>query len=113
MARVWKKIDHADKKHEAGSILPLHIPVTWPSSNCDKDQISALDNLKKAQHLRIVETPQEISFYLKLRNRLHFGQAKGIPFTVPSLAEEFDWAANSQHSKLVLEGSYSNLELTF
>eukprot|EP00957_Ditylum_brightwellii_P001304 102434-Ditylum_brightwellii.AAC.1 len=89
------------------------ISVTWPSSDCDEDQISTLDNLKKAQHWRTVKIPQEIAFYLKLCNRLHFGQANGTPFAVSPLEEEFDWAANLHHSKLVLEGSYSNLELTF
>eukprot|EP00957_Ditylum_brightwellii_P083059 6313725-Ditylum_brightwellii.AAC.1 len=68
MAQVWKKNGHADKKHEAWSILSLQIPVTWPSSNCDEDQISALNNPKKAQHWRTVETPREIAFYLKPHN---------------------------------------------
>eukprot|EP00957_Ditylum_brightwellii_P060105 4564518-Ditylum_brightwellii.AAC.1 len=41
-----------------------------------------------------------------------------IPITwpssdIPPLKEEFDWAANSRYSKMVLEGTYSNLELTF
>eukprot|EP00957_Ditylum_brightwellii_P073574 5590469-Ditylum_brightwellii.AAC.1 len=113
MAQVWKKIGHAGEKHEAGSIPSLLIPVTWPPSDCVEDQISALDNLKKAQRWRTIETPREIALYLKLCNRLHFGQVKGTPFTIPPLSEEFDWAENSQHYKLVLEGSYSNLELTF
>eukprot|EP00957_Ditylum_brightwellii_P155074 11804466-Ditylum_brightwellii.AAC.1 len=47
MAKMWNKIGHADKNHESGSILSLQIPVTWPSSNCDEDQISALDNPKR------------------------------------------------------------------
>eukprot|EP00957_Ditylum_brightwellii_P075008 5700477-Ditylum_brightwellii.AAC.1 len=52
MAKVWNKIGHADKKYESELIVLLQIPVTWPSSNCDKDQICALDNPKEAQHLR-------------------------------------------------------------
>eukprot|EP00957_Ditylum_brightwellii_P020034 1512408-Ditylum_brightwellii.AAC.1 len=103
MAKVWNKIGHVDKKYESGSILSLPIPVTWPSSDCDEYQISALDNLKKAKHWRTVKTPQEIAFYLKLHNRLHFGQAKGTSFTAPPLEEEFDWAANSWYSEMVLE----------
>eukprot|EP00957_Ditylum_brightwellii_P139682 10645563-Ditylum_brightwellii.AAC.1 len=103
MAKVWNKIGHTDKKYKSGSILSLQIPVTWPSSNFDEDQIRALDNPKKAQHWRTVKIPQEIAFYLKLQNRLHFGQAKGTPFTVPPSEEEFNWAANSRYSKMVLE----------
>eukprot|EP00957_Ditylum_brightwellii_P069636 5288854-Ditylum_brightwellii.AAC.1 len=95
MAKVWIKIGHSDKKYKSGLILSLQIPVTWPSSNCNENQILSLDNPKEAHHWRTVETPQEIAFYLKLINRLHFGQAKGTPFTIPPLEEEFDWAANS------------------
>eukprot|EP00957_Ditylum_brightwellii_P170216 12957519-Ditylum_brightwellii.AAC.1 len=60
------------------------IPVTWPSSNCDEDQISALDNPKKAQHWRTVKIPQEIAFYLKLCNRLHLAKLKAL-FYCPSI----------------------------
>eukprot|EP00957_Ditylum_brightwellii_P145527 11080407-Ditylum_brightwellii.AAC.1 len=95
MAKVWTKIGHADKKYEFGLITSLQITVTWPSSDCGENQIRSLDNLKEAHHWRTVETQQEIAFYLKLRNRLHFGQVKGTPFTIPHLEEEFDWAANS------------------
>eukprot|EP00957_Ditylum_brightwellii_P124609 9497262-Ditylum_brightwellii.AAC.1 len=35
-----------------------------------------------------------------------------MPFTVPPLEKEFDWTANLCHSKLVLKGSYTKLELT-
>eukprot|EP00957_Ditylum_brightwellii_P015267 1150168-Ditylum_brightwellii.AAC.1 len=95
MAKVWTKIGHAGKKYESESITSLQIPVTWPSSKCNENQIQALDNPKEVHHWRTAETPQEIAFYLKLRSRLHFGQAKGTPFTIPLLEEEFDWAANS------------------
>eukprot|EP00957_Ditylum_brightwellii_P150929 11492558-Ditylum_brightwellii.AAC.1 len=95
MAKVWNKIGHADKKYKSESITSLLIPVTWPSSDCDENQIWSLDNPKEAHQWRTVETPQEIAFYLTLRNRLHFGQAKGRPFIIPPLEEEFDWAANS------------------
>ena len=113
MSKAWTKLGHANKKYESGSIASLQIPVTWPSSNCDQNQIWSLDNPKEVHHWRTVETPQEIAFYLKLRNRLHFGQAKGTPFTIPPLEEEFDWAANSRYSEMVLEGTYSNSELSF
>eukprot|EP00957_Ditylum_brightwellii_P025499 1927423-Ditylum_brightwellii.AAC.1 len=66
MARVWKKIGHTDKKHEAGSISSLQIPIIWPSIECDENLIHNLDNPKKATHWRTVETPKEIAFYLKL-----------------------------------------------
>eukprot|EP00957_Ditylum_brightwellii_P159274 12123623-Ditylum_brightwellii.AAC.1 len=59
----------------------------------------------------MVETPKEITTYLKLWNQIHFVQAHGMPFTTPLLSVEFGLAANSVTSELVLEGDYSNSEL--
>eukprot|EP00957_Ditylum_brightwellii_P128229 9779714-Ditylum_brightwellii.AAC.1 len=61
----------------------------------------------------MVETPKEVATYLKLQNRLYFGQARGMPFTIPPMSVKFDLAANSVTSELVLEGNYSNSELDF
>jgi phosphopantetheine adenylyltransferase len=113
MSKVWNKIGHVDKKYESGSIASLQIPVTRPSSDCNKNQIWSLDYPKEVHHWRTVETPREIAFYLILRNKLHFGQAIGTPFTIPLLEEELDWAANSRYSEMVLDGTYSNSELSF
>eukprot|EP00957_Ditylum_brightwellii_P081846 6226173-Ditylum_brightwellii.AAC.1 len=46
-----------------------------------------------------------------MQNKLHFGQAQGTPFTVPSLSVEVDWEVNSVMSELILEGNYTNEEL--
>eukprot|EP00957_Ditylum_brightwellii_P123010 9379281-Ditylum_brightwellii.AAC.1 len=100
MQQVWKKIGHADKKHNDYSITALQTPITWPSTTCDEKSTEKLDNPKKAKYWWTVHTPKEVAFYLKLRNQLHFGQAKGTPFMVPPLSEEFDWSANSKQSKL-------------
>eukprot|EP00957_Ditylum_brightwellii_P204063 15337451-Ditylum_brightwellii.AAC.1 len=78
-----------------GSITSLQVPVTWPSHDDEVDTVTHLDNPKQSQHWKTVEFATEIATYLKLRNRLHFGQARGTPFTVPPLAMSFDWAANS------------------
>eukprot|EP00957_Ditylum_brightwellii_P169119 12872275-Ditylum_brightwellii.AAC.1 len=51
--------------------------------------------------------------YLKLQNRLYFGQAQRTPFTTPPLSVEIGWAANSVTSELVLDRDYSNSELDF
>eukprot|EP00957_Ditylum_brightwellii_P149069 11350747-Ditylum_brightwellii.AAC.1 len=83
-----------------GSITSLQVPVTWPESDIDIDSVTHLDNPKEAEHWKIVEMPEEIATYLKLWNRLHFGQAHGTPFTVPPLLVSFDWAANSITSEL-------------
>jgi hypothetical protein len=50
--------------------------------------------------------------YLRLRNRLHFGQAQGTPFTVHPLQELVDWESSSKTSDLILKGQFSSDELS-
>eukprot|EP00957_Ditylum_brightwellii_P091364 6956460-Ditylum_brightwellii.AAC.1 len=87
MQQVWKKIGHADKKHIDSLMTTFQIPIPWPSTTSDEHSTIKLDNPKTANSWRTVGTPKEVAFYLKLRNQLHFGQAKGTPFTVPPLSE--------------------------
>ena len=59
-----------------------------------------------------VNCPKEIEFYLQLRNRRHFGQAEGTPFTSPSMKKKFNWSATTDEAELVLNGEYSDDELS-
>eukprot|EP00957_Ditylum_brightwellii_P127479 9721459-Ditylum_brightwellii.AAC.1 len=96
-----------------GSISLLQVPIMWLDADIDVSKVTHLDSPKEADYWKMAETPKEIATYLKLQNRLHFGQAHGTPFTVPNLSVEFDWAANSITINLVLEGEYSNSVLEF
>eukprot|EP00957_Ditylum_brightwellii_P085516 6504541-Ditylum_brightwellii.AAC.1 len=87
MQHLWKKIGYADKKNIDYSITNLQNPITWLSTTSDEQSTVELDNPKKAKYWRTVNTPKEVAFYLKLRNGLHFGQAKGTLFTVPPLSK--------------------------
>eukprot|EP00957_Ditylum_brightwellii_P080761 6142562-Ditylum_brightwellii.AAC.1 len=71
-----------------------------------------LEDPKKASTWRKLELPEEILHYLKVCYRRHFGQAHSTPFTIPSLSQYFDWAANSAVFELVLKGEYSNEEIS-
>eukprot|EP00957_Ditylum_brightwellii_P007311 555434-Ditylum_brightwellii.AAC.1 len=66
MSKVWKKIGHADKKKDKGSILSLQVPVSWPDHQSDTSGITMLDNPKKASHWKTVELPKDVAFYLNL-----------------------------------------------
>eukprot|EP00957_Ditylum_brightwellii_P092856 7069087-Ditylum_brightwellii.AAC.1 len=100
MQQVWKNIGHADKKHIDSMITTLQFPITWPSTTSDEQSTIKLDNHKTATYWQTVDTLEEVAFYLKLRNQLHFGQAKGTLITVPPLSEEIDWSENSKQSEL-------------
>jgi hypothetical protein len=93
----------------------LQIPTDWPSLHTDVADVQTLTDPKSINKddtlWRTVDLPEEIIYYLRLRNRLHFGQAQGTPFTVPPLSELIDWQASSKTSDLVLEGDYTKSDL--
>jgi hypothetical protein len=51
-------------------------------------------------------------YYLLTRNRLHFGQAKGTPFTQPRFSHQLDWAASTKTAELILEGDFDSAKLS-
>jgi hypothetical protein len=59
----------------------------------------------------LVECPKAIMAYLLDRNRKHFGQAEGTPFTMPPLAEKVDFQASTAACELILKGDFSCDEL--
>eukprot|EP00957_Ditylum_brightwellii_P033709 2555399-Ditylum_brightwellii.AAC.1 len=71
-----------------------------------------LENPKTISTWRKVDLPEEILYCLTVRNCHHFGQAHNTPFTVPLLSQYFDWAANSSMSQAVLQGNFTDTELT-
>eukprot|EP00957_Ditylum_brightwellii_P007767 587510-Ditylum_brightwellii.AAC.1 len=68
MKKVWTKIGHAGKKKEMGPISLLQGPITWPDADVDTSTITQLDNPKEAEYWKTIETPKEITAYLKLQN---------------------------------------------
>ncbi len=91
-------------------ISSLQIPSSWPVTE-DGFLSSTVENPKTCSSWKTVSTPSEIEFFLQMRNRQHFGQAQGTPFTVPPLSQRFDWAANSIESELTLEGNFTSDDL--
>jgi hypothetical protein len=59
-----------------------------------------------------VDLPDEIVYYLLTRNRLHFGQAQGTPFTLPLFTNHLDRQASMETAELILTGDYSTSELS-
>jgi hypothetical protein len=45
------------------------------------------------------------------RNRRHFGQAQGTPFTQAPLSDLLNWHADTETTELILQGTYTNDEL--
>ena len=70
------------------------------------ESITSLPDPKLAD-MWTITTPSEIEYYLMLRNRLHFGQAEGTPFTIPPLSQDIDWEATTPLADSLLDGTYT------
>eukprot|EP00957_Ditylum_brightwellii_P000901 72145-Ditylum_brightwellii.AAC.1 len=85
MAGVWSKTQRVNKQCKGRGFTSLQIPESWPM--------------------------EENDFQMQVGLRI-LRQAQGTLFMVPPLSVQVDWAANSMTSELILEGDYSNEELS-
>lgn len=93
-------------KQRNSSIDKIEVPASWPSMHESPLDLTQLEDPKTCQDWRTVTDPQELEYYLIMRNRLHFGQAEGTPFTINPLHDDIDWAATSPASEAILQGEY-------
>eukprot|EP00957_Ditylum_brightwellii_P078592 5975128-Ditylum_brightwellii.AAC.1 len=112
MASMWRKIKYADKETIENNITTLLIPVSWPEVHSRVEECITLKEPKESEHWRQVELPEEVIYYLKVRNQRHFDQAHENLFTIPPLSQNFDWNANVVVSELVLYGDSSTYDLS-
>ena len=54
-----------------------------------------------------IDIPSEILHHLRERNKHHFGQAHGTPFTVPPLSEDLGFTGQQPAAEAILKGEYS------
>jgi len=87
----------------------LEVPASWPPAYTPADQVTQLEDPKTSHcaEWRTITDPLAIEYYLMLRNRLHFGQAHGTPFTIPPLSDQLDWGATTTAANEVLQGTSS------
>jgi hypothetical protein len=53
-----------------------------------------------------IDVPTEVLFHLQQRNRKHFGQAKGSPFTITPLAVDVGYCGDGPSAEQILNGTY-------
>ena len=58
-----------------------------------------------------IEVPTECLFQLQQRNRMHFFQAHGAPFTVAPLVDQHGFCGDGTSSKEILRGEYDTTDL--
>ena len=101
-------------KYKKSALSTISIPESWPDPDVITET-SSLDDAKQwdeeKKRFRSVTLPAEIEFYLMQRNKRHFSQAEGTPFTRPPLSDCLNWEASTSTAELILNGNFSNKEL--
>jgi hypothetical protein len=110
-AQMYSMFQNIRGKSQNGGLTNIEIPDTWPSPGETGEWCDAKTHDKQKQNFRNLTIPSEIEYYLMERNRRHFGQAQGTPFTQTPLAELISWQADTEVAKLILHGEYNNAEL--
>ena len=68
--------------------------------------IDPLDNPRTCTQWKVVDVPSDVLDVLQKRNRVHFGQAHGSPFTIDPLVGTFGYGGTSLAARQVLNGNY-------
>jgi hypothetical protein len=108
MYNMFRNI-HGNYQHS--SLTTVEIPDTWPAPGQPGEWFDPKIHAKHDRPFRKLTIPSEIEYYLMERNRRHFGQAHGTPFTIAPLADLINWQADTNAAELILKGEFSNDEL--
>jgi hypothetical protein len=91
---VMSKLRHVRGKHHRSGVVRLEIPF------------HSGDDPKTCTEWKQIEVPTEIVQLLQDRNRLHFGQAHGTPFTIPPLSDLLGYTGISKTQQQLLKGTF-------
>ena len=109
---MFQNIKQAQNK---SGVTDISIPSSWPPPlDPDHPDIILPDPKladKNQETFRSINVPTEITQYLLMRNKRHFGQSKGTPFTVPPLSIDLNWQASTDQAEYILQGNYDNQDL--
>ena len=64
------------------------------------------DDPKTCTEWRTIDVPSEIVEQIQERNKIHFGQAHGSPFTVPPLADDLGFCGDKDGAEAIFRGQY-------
>lgn len=94
ISSVHRKIETQMTSAKNQSITRVEIPV------------NPTDNPKTCTEWKVVDIPSEVLEALQTRNRRHFGQAHGTPFTIEPLRGSFGYHGCTLAGRQVLHGNF-------
>ena len=105
-ARTWKTLKTLTSTDTNQTLNRIDIPHDWPPPLTSSSEVIGLSDPKTATQWTTISDPKHIEYYLLLRNRLHFGQAHGTPFTVEPLQSQINWGATTPSSDDILSDQF-------
>ena len=103
--KAWRTLKFLKAQSGATQTLNrIDIPNSWPDASDPIPPYSDLEDPKKCTMWRNISNPDEIEHYVRLRNRGHFGQAQGTPFTEIPLEHHVNWTADTPTCEEILNG---------
>ena len=92
--RLFSKLRSVRTKNERRGVTAIEIPV-----HPDVDP-------KTCTEWQTIDVPTEIVEHLQARNKIHFGQAHGTPFTIPPLSHDLGFCGDQPGAEDILRGRY-------
>ena len=92
--QMFRKLKSLRNQRGATGVSRIEIPV-----QDDQDP-------KHCTNWQTIDIPSEVLRHLQKRNRQHFGQANGTPFTRPPLSDDFGFCADTLEAQALLDGDY-------
>jgi hypothetical protein len=116
MSNTWRLFKNIRTEKGNSTLNQIQVPHDWPPPHTPFGDVVELSDPKAYAsqpdpQWRTVTFPDEINYYIFLRNQRHFGQAQGTPFTVAPLSHTVDWAASSSTAEAILEGTFDDHDL--
>jgi hypothetical protein len=109
---MYRKVKAVRGKCNKSGFTSIEVPTSWPTAHTATTNLQDLPDPKTATTWKTIDLPDKIVYYLLTRNRLHFGQAAGTPFTTPQFTRHIDWQASTDSAEVILHGDYTTAELT-
>ena len=112
-ALKWKQVQKAEEIKAMYAKLRFIRKDSNQQSGLSRLEVplNPLEDPKTCTVWRTVDSPKEITTFLLERNRKHFGQAAGTPFTLPPLSTIIDFSASTTSCEAILQGTYSNADI--
>ena len=107
-AQVLRQMIHKERKRQMFRKLKSMRNPVGITSGVTRIEIPVPEDQdpKSCNQWQTIDIPSDVLMHLQTRNRRHFGQAHGTPFTIPPLSEDFGYCGDTLEAEALLDGDY-------